>query len=228
MRDGAVVLGRTAGDEPLAGAPPVEADLPPSERVRDLASEMLVSVSTARAGSSAPELLDGSDATFWQSDGAAPHSLNVQFYKRQSVAEVALHLNYEADESYTPSELVLRAGNSLAELRDVVRLTLEQPVGWVRIPLIERDGRGLQRYLRTLVLQLSVVACHQNGRDCHIRQLRVFAPLEGAGSSTASGSGSGAPLPASSVAGAAAATRSGGTAARPREPDGSGLWDGIR
>jgi hypothetical protein len=43
--------------------------------------------------------------TFWQSDGHAPHSIVVSFEKRTTVVGVALYLDFEQDESYTPAKV---------------------------------------------------------------------------------------------------------------------------
>ena len=48
-------------------------------------------------------------------------------------------------------------------------------MGWVTIPL--RDpGNSKYAPLRTHLLQVKILAMHQNGRDTHIRQLKVFGP----------------------------------------------------
>lgn len=36
----------------------------------------------------------------------------------------------------------------------------------------------LQAPLRTFFLQVAVTAMHQNGRDTHIRQVKIYAPRE--------------------------------------------------
>ena len=33
-------------------------------------------------------------------------------------------------------------------------------------------------YIRTYFIQLAILSCHQNGRDTHIRQIRVYSPAE--------------------------------------------------
>jgi hypothetical protein len=35
-----------------------------------------------------------------------------------------------------------------------------------------------EKYLCTNVIQLAVMASHQNGRDTHIRQIKIYAPRE--------------------------------------------------
>ena len=117
---------------------------------------------------------------YWQSDGSLPHTVTVQFYRRQCVAEVALYLEFSTDESYTPQKLTLRTGSGLLdELTDLKHVHLPddfQMDGWLRIPLHNPAKRGLQRYLRTSTLRLAITYNFQNGRDLHIRGLKVLGP----------------------------------------------------
>lgn len=171
--DGVPFTGLVEGEDAVA----LEVDIPPQEPLRSLLGEAIVCVTSARAGCSIPELLDpDTSRCFWQSDGAAPHAITLQFYRRVSLAEVALYLDFAADESYCPLEIHIKSGNSVAELSEMRRITLTEPVGWVRLPFIDAEKRGLRRYLRTQVLQLVITANHSNGRDCHVRGLHAFGP----------------------------------------------------
>ena len=49
---------------------------------------------------------------------------------------------------------------------------LSEPVGWVTLQL--NDPTDRDKLLRTHLLQLKVLSMHQNGRDTHIRQLKVL------------------------------------------------------
>lgn len=51
------------------------------------------------------QIRDDNADTYWQSDGAQPHLINVQFHKKMTVLEVALYLDYALDESYTPKKV---------------------------------------------------------------------------------------------------------------------------
>lgn len=46
--------------------------------------------------------------------------------------------------------------------------------GWVAIPI--KDGSV--KCIRTFMLQIAVISNHQNGRDTHMRQIRIHAPVE--------------------------------------------------
>lgn len=50
---------------------------------------------------------------------------------------------------------------------------LDEPYGWVNIELKVDD-----QCIKTFMIQLAVLGNHQNGRDTHIRQIKVFAPNE--------------------------------------------------
>lgn len=47
--------------------------------------------------------------------------------------------------------------------------------GWVQIPI--KDVRN--RPIRTFMIQIAVISNHQNGRDTHMRQIRIHSPIEG-------------------------------------------------
>ena len=114
--------------------------------------------------------------TYWQSDGGQPHLINVIFNKKVSLMEVAFYLDYNLDESYTPKRMSVRAGNTAHDLEEVRAVDLNEPMGWVSIPLYALDDNGEQTTLRAFYLQICVVSMHQNGRDTHIRQAKVFGP----------------------------------------------------
>lgn len=96
---------------------------------------------------------------------------------RTGLSEVCLYLDFPSDESYCPQEILIKCGNSVAELAELRKITLSEPAGWVRFPFIDASKRGLRRYLRTQVVQLVVTANHASGRDCHVRGLQVYGPF---------------------------------------------------
>ena len=120
--------------------------------------------------------------TYWQSDGPLPHTLTIQLFRRQSIAELALLLSFGDDDSYTPEKFTVRSSTGLRDdLADLRHIALPEGVrvnGWIRVPLHDARQRGAQRYLRTSFLQLSVTYMYSNGRDLRIRAVRVLAPDE--------------------------------------------------
>ena len=45
---------------------------------------------------------DGSSDTFWQSDGSQPHFLTAFYNSRIQICAIAIYLDFNQDESYTP------------------------------------------------------------------------------------------------------------------------------
>lgn len=68
----------------------------------------------------------------------------------------------------------IRAGTNFHDLRELEQKELTEPAGWVVFPLRTPDDRPL----RTYHIQVAVITNHQNGRDTHMRQVRVHAPVE--------------------------------------------------
>jgi anaphase-promoting complex subunit 10 len=104
--------------------------------------------------------------------------INIQFHRKVSLSEVCFFLDYQHDESYTPKKLSLRAGTTCHDLAQVHAVDLAEPQGWVTVPLNGIDAKGDPTTLRAFFLQICVVSMHQNGRDTHIRQVKVFGPRE--------------------------------------------------
>jgi anaphase-promoting complex subunit 10 len=143
---------------------------------REIGGEAVWSLSSAKPGNGVQQIRDDNVDTYWQSDGGQPHLINVIFNKKVSLMEVAFYLDYNLDESYTPKRMSVRAGNTAHDLEEVRAVDLNEPMGWVSIPLYALDDNGEQTTLRAFYLQICVVSMHQNGRDTHIRQAKVFGP----------------------------------------------------
>lgn len=65
-----------------------------------------------------------------------PHLLKTR------VSTLAVLLNYKLDESYTPRQLAVRGGTSYTDLKEIRTVEVNEPQGWVVIPLgSEEDPR---------------------------------------------------------------------------------------
>ncbi|DBA04191.1 TPA: hypothetical protein N0F65_004299 [Lagenidium giganteum] len=146
-----------------------------AELGREIGDEAVWSLSTAKPGNGVEQLRDNNMDTYWQSDGSQPHLINIQFMRKTAIREVALYLDYKLDESYTPKKLSIRTGSTVQDLREILTQNIVEPTGWIAIPLAGDDEEAS---LRTFFLQIAIVAMHQNGRDTHIRQVRIYAPCE--------------------------------------------------
>eukprot|EP00965_Chrysotila_dentata_P147455 4867642-Pleurochrysis_carterae.AAC.2 len=126
-----------------------------------------------------------------RSDGPQPHLINIQFPRKMRVHEIAIYTDFKLDESYTPAKISIRAGTTFHDLQEIHVQELSEPSGWVTIlpPKPEKTGEEQDTQsteataddpsasmLRTHFIQVAVLANHQNGRDTHIRQVKVFSP----------------------------------------------------
>lgn len=49
-----------------------------------------------------------------------------------------------------------------------------EPSGWIVVPLKDINDRPI----RTFMLQIAVLSNYQNGRDTHMRQIKVHSPVQ--------------------------------------------------
>jgi anaphase-promoting complex subunit 10 len=133
------------------------------------------SVSSSKQGSGVKELREDSPASFWQSDGAQPHYLDIHFSKKVTVSRLSLFTDYALDESYTPSKIIVLSGNGFHDLVEVTTLDLNRPIGWNHVVF---DGiNGNAGGLKTFLIRILIVANHQHGKDTHLRSVKVYSPL---------------------------------------------------
>jgi anaphase-promoting complex subunit 10 len=150
-----------------------------SETRREIGDEAVWSLSSAKQDSGVHQLRDDNSETFWQSDGPIPHIVNIQFMKKTRVTEIGFLLEFRTDESYTPQTISVRGGMYMQNLREIVRIELANPNGWVIIPLRTRiDDKEEQPFVYTMNIQLAVLQMFHQGKDTHVRQVKVFGVKE--------------------------------------------------
>lgn len=146
----------------------VVVSLPVDHESRDIGELAVWTATSAKSGNGVDLLRDGRDDTYWQSDGTQPHVITLSFQRKVQGCEgwarvglsardearethrrslqvfmkkLAMLLDYRMDESYTPSKILVRVGDSLADLYDLRTVELAQPQGWAVIPLaLDEDG----------------------------------------------------------------------------------------
>ncbi|KAK3413917.1 anaphase-promoting complex subunit 10 isoform X2 [Eucalyptus grandis] len=151
----------------ITGGNPV---LAVDDDLREMGKKAVWSVSSCKPGNGVSSLRDDNLDTYWQSDGAQPHLVNVQFQKKM----VALYVDFKLDESYTPSKISIRAGDGFHNLKEIKTVELLKPSGWIPISLSGNDPR--ETFVNTFMLQIAVLSNHLNGRDTHVRQIKVYGP----------------------------------------------------
>ncbi len=145
-----------------------------SGQSRDISHQAVWTLSSCKTGFGVENLIDNCLDTYWQSDGPQPHLVNMQFKQKTKVKDLCMYADYKQDESYTPSRIIIKAGTHVNDLHEIGTYELVEPAGWIIIPL--RDAKN--KPIKTWMLQLAVLANHQNGRDTHIRQIKIHSPIE--------------------------------------------------
>ena len=105
------------------------------QSVREVGDRAVWRVSTAKHGNGVRQLRDHDPETFWQSDGQQPHLVDITFKELTPLTHVAIHLQHDVDDSYTPHAMSVRAGTHAGDLADVASMTFESPKGWVVVAL---------------------------------------------------------------------------------------------
>lgn len=133
------------------------------------------SVSSFKSGSGVKEVREDSPHSYWQSDGGQPHYLDIHFSKQVSISRLSIYTDYLLDESYTPLTINILAGHGFHDLLEVETLHLEKPTGWTHVDF--NEIKGLEDGLKTFLVRLLVAANHHNGKDTHLRSVKVYSPL---------------------------------------------------
>ncbi|PWN28117.1 galactose-binding like protein, partial [Jaminaea rosea] len=122
----------------------------------------LWSLSSQKPGHGVRQLRDADLEQLWQSDGTQPHRITIDFGRRTAVTHVSLWLNVRRDDSYTPTKVLVEAGT---DYHDLTEVRFRQ---W--------DSDASQAPIWTWMIQISVLANHQNGKDTHVRGCLVWGP----------------------------------------------------
>ncbi|EPE06398.1 anaphase-promoting complex subunit 10 [Ophiostoma piceae UAMH 11346] len=138
------------------------------------------SVSSHKPGNGVEELLNDDLDKFWQSDGPQPHLLTIHFLRRVEIRAIRLFVDYNQDESYTPTSVSLSAGTGHHDLLEFSTLALNRPVGWQEINLSDVGGGADGNSLCCWIVQVRVKENHQNGKDTHIRGIKLYGIDENA------------------------------------------------
>jgi anaphase-promoting complex subunit 10 len=171
---------------------------PPPPGLKEISAVASWTVSSSKPGCGISALRAPSTALFWQSDGPQPHFLNIHFFKMVSIVAMRIYLDFELDESYTPTLIRFAAGTGYNDLQVWSELRVEQPRGWVNIDFegvgetvnIEDEHGNVDEdvlaqvdkmpVLRCMLVQVRICENHQNGKDTHLRGLQIFSKDEGA------------------------------------------------
>jgi anaphase-promoting complex subunit 10 len=127
------LVGEEDEDDEAPGAPqtPLPNLDPPPSYLREISTLASWTVSSSKPGCSIPQLRHPSTSLFWQSDGPQPHYLNIHFFKLVRIVGLRLYLDFEQDESYTPTRIIFLAGSGMNDLQEWGEMKSESPRGWI-------------------------------------------------------------------------------------------------
>lgn len=165
----------------------------PPRGLKEISSLASWTVTTSKPGCGVAALRSPDTSLFWQSDGPQPHLLSIHFFKLVSIAHMRMFLDFDNDESYTPTKMQFLAGMGVHDLQEFCEMTFEQPRGWIDVDFSQvgpvpddDDGEGDddddravnwedRPVLRCFLVQVRILENHQNGKDTHLRGLQIFA-----------------------------------------------------
>ncbi|KAJ5089290.1 hypothetical protein N7532_007974 [Penicillium argentinense] len=127
-------------DEEMHDREKSSSPLPPN--LREISSLASWTVSTSKPGCGVSALRNPSPMQYWQSDGPQPHTLTLHFFKLVAVVRIRVYLDFELDESYTPTKMVFLAGMGGNDLVEFATWEGDGPCGWVDVPLTGVGGRN--------------------------------------------------------------------------------------
>lgn len=170
----------------------------PPPGLKEISSLASWTVTTAKPGSGVAALRNPDLGQYWQSDGPQPHLLTLHFFKLVSISLIRIFLDFESDESYTPTKIQFLAGMGGHDVQEFAEMSFEQPTGWIDVDFsnvgpVEQDENeddenmqpevdwSKRPILRAFVVQVRILENHQNGKDTHLRAVQVFARDEAVG-----------------------------------------------
>ncbi|KAK0651041.1 galactose-binding domain-like protein [Cercophora newfieldiana] len=131
-------------------------------------------VSSHKPGYGVDQLLSDDLDQYWQSDGQQPHLLTIHFLRRVEIRALRFYVDYSQDESYTPTHIVFYAGTGPHDLIQFAEVPLTNPVGWQDVPVADCGGGPDGHSLCCMIVQMHIKENHQNGKDTHIRGIKIF------------------------------------------------------
>ncbi|KAK4216518.1 galactose-binding like protein [Rhypophila decipiens] len=168
-------------DEQAESDEPLQPELDPAalglKEINNLAN---FGVSSHKPGNGVAELLSDDLDKYWQSDGQQPHLLTVHFVRRVEIRAIRFYVDYNQDESYTPTNIIFHAGTGPHDLTQFAEMPLVNPVGWQDVPIAGCGGGADGDSLCCFIVQMHIKENHQNGKDTHIRGLKIYSQDENA------------------------------------------------
>lgn len=104
----------------------------------------------------------------------------MHFLRRVEIRAVRFYVDYDQDESYTPTHITFFAGNSIHDLQPFRDVVLDKPVGWQDVPIADSGSGPDGNSISCQLVQMQIKENHQNGKDTHIRGIKFYSLDEAA------------------------------------------------
>lgn len=131
---------------------------------------MEIFLSSAKRGYGLKQLLSSSHSEYWHSDDSLPHSITISFFKKTYVFSVNILLSYFLDESYTPENICVYYKSQSKDNKNLFADFKE-----AKYAFKEPEGEMVLK-IEDFVFEIYLVILnnHTDGKDSHIRNLRVM------------------------------------------------------
>lgn len=91
------------------------------------------------------------------------------------IRALRLYLDFELDESYTPTKIQITAGTGPNLTIPFTTMELNVPKGWIDVPIAGAGGGPDGNSLCCWFIRVIILENHQNGKDTHLRGVKVYA-----------------------------------------------------
>lgn len=129
--------------------------------------------SSDKIGNPISQALNDNAESFWQSDGSQPHQIDIYFRRRVDLILLAMFFSLQWDESYTPRVVQIYAGYGPADARFYKTVEVRYMNGWAALRF--QDNRPHDGLLKCKFLRLVFPLNHENGKDTHLRGIRLYS-----------------------------------------------------
>lgn len=100
--------------------------------------------------------------------------MTIKFTRMVEIRAIRFYVDFNQDESYTPTVVIFHAGTSEHDLVKFATSQLANPAGWQDVTIAGSGGGDDGDSLNCMVIQMQIKENHQNGKDTHIRGIKIY------------------------------------------------------
>lgn len=135
----------------------------------ELSSIAKYEASSTRKGYGIMNICNCSENSYWQSNGTLPHVIDISFPQIVLISKISMFVDYNKDDSYTPSSAILLLGFDTSDLIQSGFAKFNKHTGWIHIYSNDESPPTIAMHVRI------VITCnHHDGLDSRIRCLNIF------------------------------------------------------